>query len=70
MTIKTKMRLTFMCLLGLLGTAAPSFAEAPGQLTFVAIQPCRSVDTRMAAGLTGQFGPPALAAGEIRNFQL
>ena len=68
--VRTNARLTVACLLGCASLAVPCFADAPGQLTFVAIQPCRAVDTRVAAGLTGEFGPPALAAGEIRNFQL
>lgn len=39
-------------------------------LDFFAITPCRVVDTRAAAGFTGQFGPPSLAAGSTRTFVL
>jgi hypothetical protein len=37
-------------------------------LVFVAMQPCRVVDTRTAGGFSGTFGPPSLAAGAIRTF--
>ena len=33
---------------------------------FVAITPCRLVDTRVAAGFTGAFGPPAMPANTAR----
>src|SRR5215831_21249485 len=31
-------------------------------LAYVAITPCRLLDTRAASGMTGAFGPPSLAA--------
>jgi hypothetical protein len=34
---------------------------------FVAITPCRLVDTRVAAGFTGAFGPPAMPANTARS---
>jgi hypothetical protein len=38
-------------------------------LVFVAMPPCRVVDTRtIGQGLTGAFGPPSLAAGAVRTF--
>ena len=48
-----------------LGAGAPSVSAAP--LAFVALTPCRLVDTR-GNGFTGSFGPPALAAGTPRTF--
>jgi len=35
-------------------------------LQFVAITPCRIVDTRVGQGFTGAFGPPALVANSSR----
>ena len=55
-------------------TVAPA-ANATGlpananPLVFVAMPPCRVVDTRtIGQGLTGAFGPPSLAAGAVRTF--
>jgi hypothetical protein len=42
--------------------AAP---QAAG-LQFYPVTPCRLMDTRAAAGFTGAFGPPSLAAGATR----
>lgn len=43
-------------------------AQAPaGSLVFVAMTPCRVVDTRNGSGFTGAFGPPSLVNG-IRTF--
>ena len=39
-------------------------------LQFYPVTPCRIADTRMEAGFTGQFGPPALAAGTTRTFSV
>ncbi len=39
-------------------------------LSFVSIQPCRAVDTRVAAGFPSGFGPPSMGVGEVRNFVL
>jgi hypothetical protein len=42
------------------------FAATPtqtGPLTFIAITPCRVMDTRSGSGFTGAFGPPSLTAG-------
>jgi hypothetical protein len=39
-------------------------------LTFVAITPCRIIDTRSGQGFSGPFGPPSLAAGGVRTFQI
>src|SRR5262249_54933459 len=38
-----------------------------GALGFVAIVPCRLVDTRGATGETGAFGPPIMSAGQTRT---
>ena len=56
-----------------------SFASATGSaavtsnLVYVAITPCRLVDTRAGSagsGKTGQFGPPSLVGGQPRIFQI
>ena len=68
---KPRFLLASLGLLGLLGSAVPPASGGTiDQLSFVSIDTCRAVDTRAAAGFTGQFGPPALAAGEVRNFQV
>ena len=42
--------------------------QAPaGALEFVAVTPCRMVDTRTGAGFTGNFGPPSLGGGTKRT---
>ena len=46
----------------LAGTSSPP-------LPFVAITPCRVVDTR-GYGFTGEYGPPSLAGGASRNFTI
>jgi hypothetical protein len=43
--------------------------DATPPLPFIGLNPCRVVDTR-GNGFTGQYGPPALAAGASRNFDL
>jgi hypothetical protein len=61
----------FVLGVGLAATAPmASAADVTGALTFVGIQPCRIVDTRGVGGFTGQAGPPALAAGVERTFQI
>src|SRR5580700_3594866 len=42
-----------------LAQAASIFA-APGPMTFIAMTPCRVMDTRSGSGFTGGFGPPSL----------
>jgi len=37
-------------------------------LHFYPVTPCRIADTRAAAGFSGQFGPPTMAAGTTRMF--
>jgi len=46
---------------------AVSSASAP--LPFIAVPPCRIVDTR-GNGFVGAYGPPSLSAGSPRNFTL
>ncbi len=41
---------------------AASIFTPPGPMTFVAITPCRVMDTRTGQGFGGAFGPPSLAA--------
>lgn len=43
-------------------------AVVPAFLVFVAMTPCRLVDTRQGSGFTGAFGPPSLATSQIRTF--
>ena len=39
-------------------------------LKFYPVTPCRVADTRSWAGMSGAFGPPALAAGSTRSFSI
>jgi hypothetical protein len=51
----------------------PSEAPLPAganPLVFVAMTPCRVVDTRASQGFPGVFGAPSLAAGVSRTFPL
>src|SRR5262245_20101108 len=44
------------------GAFRPEAADpTPAPLVYVAVTPCRLVDTRTGSGLTGAFGPPSLA---------
>lgn len=47
--------------------AANAMTEA---LVFVAVTPCRVVDTREGLGFSGAFGPPALSGGVRRTFPI
>jgi len=50
---------------------AVPLAETPvNSLVFVGMTPCRLVDTRAGSGFPTGFGPPSLAAGVIRSFQI
>lgn len=49
------------------GVGAPRAANASNALVFIAITPCRVMDTRTGQGFTGQFGPPALIAFASRT---
>ena len=42
----------------------------PNPLTFIAMTPCRVVDTRAGCGFSGAFGAPSLAAGVSRTFPM
>ena len=54
--------------------ATPSDAKASSATTsplvFVAMFPCRVVDTRTGDGLMGAFGPPSLVGGVSRTFPI
>jgi hypothetical protein len=53
--------------------ASPSPTSQSANLVFVAITPCRLVDTRpgvQGSGKTGPFGPPALVKGQTRVFPI
>jgi len=49
------------------GYFAPPAAQG---LLFHPVTPCRVVDTRAAAGLTGAFGPPTMGANTQRSFPI
>lgn len=49
-------------------TAEPVISSIP--LDFVAMTPCRVVDTRSGGGFMGAFGPPSLSAGATRAFPI
>jgi hypothetical protein len=40
----------------------------PSPLVFVAMPPCRIVDTRASSGFSGAFGPPSLVGNAVRTF--
>lgn len=42
----------------------------PNPLTFIAMTPCRVVDTRVGFGFSGAFGPPVLVGGVSRRFPM
>ena len=42
----------------------------PNPLLFIAMTPCRVVDTRAGSGFSGPFGPPSLMGGVSRTFPL
>jgi hypothetical protein len=46
---------------------AASIFTAPGPMTFIALTPCRVMDTRVGSGFTGAFGPPSLPAQTPRQ---
>jgi hypothetical protein len=46
-------------------------AQTPANsLVFVAMTPCRVVDTRTGSGFSGAFGPPSLVGGASRTFPI
>jgi hypothetical protein len=49
------------------GAAATGPANA---LVFVAMTPCRVVDTRQTQGFSAPFGPPSLVGGQVRVFPI
>ena len=52
--------------------AIPSITppSLPSSLVFVAMTPCRVVDTRAGQGFSGAFGPPFLVGGASRTFPI
>src|SRR5437870_1535913 len=48
--------------------AVSALTSPTGALVFVAMTPCRIVDTRAGSGFGGAFGPPSFAAGTSRTF--
>jgi hypothetical protein len=48
-------------------SAPQASASGNSQLIFVAITPCRVLDTRGGSGKTGSFGPPSLSGGVART---
>jgi hypothetical protein len=56
-----------------LGAALPratSIFSAPGPMTFIALTPCRLMDTRSGQGFTGAFGPPSLSTQVPRQIPI
>jgi sugar lactone lactonase YvrE len=49
------------------GEFVPQDSAASGPLRFVAVTPCRVMDTRPGEGKTGPFGAPALEGGQTRT---
>ena len=49
---------------------ATAFSASANPLVFVAMLPCRVVDTRTGNGFTGAFGPPSLVGGVSRTFPI
>ena len=49
---------------------ATGFSASANPLVFVAMLPCRVVDTRTGNGFTGAFGPPSLVGGVSRTFPI
>src|SRR5262249_41890079 len=47
-----------------------SSSVSANALVFVAMTPCRVVDTRTGSGFSGAFGPPSLASGATRSFPI
>ena len=52
------------------GTLSPQATTPTSPAVFIAITPCRVVDTRSGAGFTGAFGPPSLSALGNRTFPI
>ena len=50
--------------------AAASVASTPGAYAFVAMTPCRIMDTRGNSGFLTPFGPPSLAGNSTRTFSI
>src|SRR5215467_2776219 len=50
--------------------AVPSLPASAVPLVFVAMTPCRVVDTRASQGFPAPFGTPPLVAGASRTFPL
>jgi hypothetical protein len=51
-------------------STVPLAGVSSAPLTFVALTPCRVVDTRTGSGFTGAFGPPSLFAGIGRTIPM
>ena len=51
-------------------TASPNSGTTPTFLVFVAITPCRVVDTRTSSGFPSPFGSPSLVANTTRSFPI
>lgn len=50
--------------------AVEGVVSSVSPMPFIAITPCRLVDTRPASGFPGAYGPPALVANATRDFDL
>ena len=52
------------------GGGITTMGDVTPAVSFVAVTPCRLVDTRVAAGFPAPYGPPSLAQGVSRDFDL
>ena len=67
MNLKSSFRLVILTAV----VSLPLYAQAARQpLVFVAMLPCRVVDTRAGDGFMGAFGPPSLVGGVSRTFPI
>ena len=66
---KIRVNFSALCLLGSLGLVVPNAQATESQLSYIAMTPCRAVDTR-GIGTSGTFGTPSMLAGIKRDFQL
>ncbi len=68
-TLKSRLTVSALCLSGSLWLVVPNAQATESQLSYIAMTPCRAVDTR-GIGTSGKFGTPSMLAGIPRDFQL
>lgn len=52
------------------GGGITTMTDVTSPRAFIGVQPCRIVDTRAGSGFPAGYGPPSMAAGVPRNFDL